>query len=864
MQDRSEHPTPAEIPGTIPRLQPDDKDRVPDFSLTRADDNMEDVGFTDLFELEEIQRLQDMFSDATGVASIITTIAGTPITKPSNFCRLCIEVIRKTETGRCNCFKSDAALGVHHPSGPIVQQCLSGGLWDGGASITVGGKHVANWLIGQVRNDAQDEERMLLYADEIGADREAFRKALAEVPVMSTERFEKTADLLFTLANELSERAFQNIRQARFIAERQQVEQELQRQNNILSSLLKNLQIGVFMVEAPSGKPLLANDVACELLGRGILSDARTQTLADIYQALKAPENTPYPVDEMPVTCGLRGEKSMVDDMVVVRPDGTKSHLEIHGSPVIDEHGNVLASLVSFSDITERKRAETALRESEQRLQLATKAGKIGVWDWDIVNNEIHWGDSMYSLYEVPKEDFDGAYEAWTRILHPDDRPFVMQEIQAALRGEREYAAEFRIVRPDGTIRIIKAESHLLRDENGSPVRMIGTNRDITDELDLQGQLNQSQKMESVGQLAGGVAHDFNNMLCVILGHTEMVMDQIAPDHPLFASLQEIRNAAEHSADLTRQLLAFARKQTVAPKVIDLNTTIGGMLKMLGRLIGEHIQLTFLPGNLLWPVNVDPSQIDQMLANLCVNARDAIANVGSLRIATVNCTVDAEACACLPEASPGDYVQLSVSDTGAGMDKETISHIFEPFFTTKETGKGTGLGLATVYGIVKQNNGFITVQSEPGEGTTISICLPRHVGTPAPARERGEEKPSARTHETILLVEDEEAILNLTKSILERNGFQVLAANTPDDAIRLAGEHRVDLLVTDVIMPAMNGRDLASHLQNLHPHLKCLFMSGYTADVISQHGVLEQGAFFIQKPFSLHDLLARVREALAG
>ena len=360
------------------------------------------------------------------------------------------------------------------------------------------------------------------------------------------------------------------------------------------------------------------------------------------------------------------------------------------------------------------------------------------------------------------------------------------------------------------------------------------------------------------------MAHDFNNMLCVILGHTEMALDQMSPDHPLFASLQEIRSAAEHSANLTRQLLAFARKQTVAPKVIDLNATIGGMLKMLGRLIGEHIQLTFLPGNGLWPVNVDPSQIDQMLANLCVNARDAIANVGRLSIETGNSIFDTDSCANYPEASPGDYVRLSVSDTGIGMSKETIAHMFEPFFTTKEIGKGTGLGLATVYGIVKQNHGFITVYSEPEVGTTITICLPRHAGTHGGAQKSGRGNSPVWGHETILLVEDEDAILTLTKSILERQGFQVLAARTPDEAIRLAGEHKADLLVTDVVMPAMNGRDLAKHLHKLHPHLKCLFMSGYTADVISKHGVLEQGAFFIQKPFSMHDLLAGVREALAG
>jgi two-component system cell cycle sensor histidine kinase/response regulator CckA len=382
----------------------------------------------------------------------------------------------------------------------------------------------------------------------------------------------------------------------------------------------------------------------------------------------------------------------------------------------------------------------------------------------------------------------------------------------------------------------------------------------------LEAQLLQAQKMESVGRLAGGVAHDFNNMLGVILGNVELAVETVDPaEESLRSNLEEIRKAAERSANLTRQLLAFARKQTVAPKVLDLNETVASMLKMLRRLVGEDVNLVWLPGTELYPVKMDPSQIDQILANLCVNARDAIGGVGKLTIATANSTLDDDYCVAHAEAVPGEYVNLVVNDNGCGMDKATQERLFEPFFTTKELGKGTGLGLATVYGIVKQNNGFIKVTSEPGKGARFEICLPRHVAAKTgPAHADPLTVPVARGHETILVVEDEPAILDMTKRMLARLGYTVLTASTPGEAIRVASAYAgvIHLLMTDVVMPEMNGRDLAKNLLTSFPSLKRLFMSGYTADVIAHQGVLDEGVHFIQKPFSKKDLAARVSEAL--
>ena len=382
----------------------------------------------------------------------------------------------------------------------------------------------------------------------------------------------------------------------------------------------------------------------------------------------------------------------------------------------------------------------------------------------------------------------------------------------------------------------------------------------------LQTQLQQAQKIEAVGQLAGGVAHDYNNALSVIIGFTEMTMDDMDPAGELYANLSEVLAAANRSADITRQLLAFARQQTISPRVLDLNTTIENMLKMLHRLIGEDINLKWLPGTDVWAIKIDPFQIDQILANLCINARDAIEGVGNVTIETKNLSFDENYCVAHQDFIAGDYVLLAVSDDGCGMTAETIEKIFEPFFTTKALHEGTGLGLATIYGIVKQNNGFINVYSEPGKGTTFKIYLTRHTGESVDTYTEGSLEIPLCRGETILLVEDDDALLQLGKRMLADIGYTVLPANSPGKALKLAEQHtgEISLLLTDVIMPEMNGRELSKHLQRLHPHLKILFTSGYTANVIAHRGVLDEDVCFISKPFLKKDLALKVREVLDG
>jgi len=382
----------------------------------------------------------------------------------------------------------------------------------------------------------------------------------------------------------------------------------------------------------------------------------------------------------------------------------------------------------------------------------------------------------------------------------------------------------------------------------------------------LENQLIQAQRMESVGRLAGGVAHDYNNMLSVIIGYTEMAMDSVPGNNLLQDYLKEILKAAQRSTEITRQLLAFARKQNISPKVICLNDTVESMLKMLRRLIGEDINLSWKPGAGSSAVFMDPSQIDQILANLVVNARDAIGGVGNITIETGSVYFDEEYCADHPGFVCGDFMLLVVSDDGCGMDKEILKNLFEPFFTTKALGKGTGLGLSMVYGIVKQNNGFINVYSEPEAGTTFRIYLPLHVGdTVEVGAHDSVQIPSGRG-ETILIVEDEVSILKLAQKILEAANYCVLTASGPTRALEIAKEQgsNIDLLITDVVMPELNGRDLANRIQVHCPNVKMMFMSGYTANVIAHHGILDTGVNFIQKPFSKKDILTNVRKVLDG
>jgi PAS domain S-box-containing protein len=510
------------------------------------------------------------------------------------------------------------------------------------------------------------------------------------------------------------------------------------------------------------------------------------------------------------------------------------------------------------------------LRESEAKYRLLVENQTDMVVKMDLEGRFLFVSPSYCRT--LGKNEKDLLDQKFSVFVHPEDRSRALEAVKALYAPTHTACVEHRALAKKGELWLSWLYTAVL-DKGGILTEIIGVGRDITAQKQgeaerekLQAQLTQARKMESIGRLAGGVAHDFNNMLTVILGYTQAALDETDPSDPLYTSLKEILNAAGRSTDITRQLLAFARKQTIAPQVMDLNRAVEGMLKMLRRLIGEDIDLVWKPGENLWPVMIDPSQIDQILANLSVNARDAISGVGRITIETGPATFDKAYCTEHTDFIPGDFVMMAVGDNGCGMDKETLDNLFEPFFTTKDQGKGTGLGLATVYGIVKQNNGFIHVCSEPGQHTVFRIYLPRHAGQAAGLpREKTGEIPMGRG-ETILIVEDEAVILELCKLMLERLGYTALTAATPGEALQLAetAGGGIHLLMTDVVMPEMNGRDLAKQLTALCPDIRLLFMSGYTANIIEHQGVLGKGMNFIQKPFSKNALAVKVHEALGG
>ena len=534
--------------------------------------------------------------------------------------------------------------------------------------------------------------------------------------------------------------------------------------------------------------------------------------------------------------------------------DGSNRFTQVTSIPYQDKSGEWLLAQVNV-DVTKRKKAEENLLETQRQIEFILGAAKTGL---DII-------DSQFNLRYVDPESIK-TFGPWTgrkcyNYYMGRDKPCPTCNAPEVLASKRVTVKEDKLFGEKDIYTHVTSIPY--QDKNGEWL-VAQVSVDVTEHKKLEVQLIQAQKMEAVGRLAGGIAHDFNNMLNAILGYAELAMGKLTPSHPLHRYVQGILNAAQHAADITRQLLAFARKQTIAPKVIDLNQSAENMLNMLRRLIGENIDLLWKPGKKPCLVKIDPSQIDQILTNLCVNARDAIADVGKVTIETENVVLDETFCARHQGAVAGEFVMLAVSDDGCGMDKEMLSGIFEPFFTTKKTEQNVGMGLAMVYGIVKQNNGFVSAYSEPDKGTTIKIYLPRQTDK-AEAIKAGSDAviPPSRG-ETVLLVEDELIVMQTSQMLLEKLGYQVLAASTPDQAMKLAKEHadRIHLLITDVIMPEMNGRELASKLHTLYPDIKILFTSGYTANVIAHRGVLDKDIHFIEKPFSMKALAVKIREVI--
>lgn len=523
-----------------------------------------------------------------------------------------------------------------------------------------------------------------------------------------------------------------------------------------------------------------------------------------------------------------------------------------------DELGDLSRTIAGMAE--KLKQSQTELRRSENRYRTLVENLSDGIWESDSENRINFVNEAACEILGLKAVEIIGT--RLSDLIRSGEGGDSDNELRHFSEEHLSFEKTAYYKNKQGQKVILEVTAQpVYKDNQFAGFR--GVIRDVSERKQLEQQLQQSQRMESVGRLAGGVAHDYNNMLSVIIGYAEMALDQVSPSQRIHTDLQEILAAAKRSMSITRQLLAFARKQEIVPQLLDINIIIDGMLKMLQRLIGENVSLEWVPCDNVWKIRMDPSQIDQILANLCVNARDAIPNVGNITISTENVTVTQSP---LPEDIafvPGEYVLLKVKDTGCGMDAGIVDNIFEPFFTTKGE-MGTGLGLATIYGIVKQNNGYVQVVSEPGRGSTFSIYIPRETENfmTLPG-EKMDEMPHGRG-ERILLVEDEASITQMVKGILKSLGYQVMATVSPNEALKIVKDsgQEYELLITDVVMPEMNGKELAQSLVSYCPDLKILYMSGYTADVIAYQGVLDTGINFIQKPFNKQDLARKVRAVL--
>ncbi|HXM37540.1 MAG TPA: PAS domain S-box protein [Gemmatimonadales bacterium] len=654
--------------------------------------------------------------------------------------------------------------------------------------------------------------------------------------------------------------------QMAMVIERKRIEDAWRQQSELLQQIVGNIPVMLVFLDE-QGRIRWGNDEWTRTLGYTVAEARERDIFAELY---------PDPADRRRVRDSIGAPSGQWTDFRT-RTKGGEVLDTIWANAPLTQGGWLGIGM----DISERKVVEQALRRGEERYRTFIAQSSEGVSRLEIdppvpVNvSDEEQVDRLYAGARIAEcNDAMARMYGYTEArelvgtqladLHDSADPANREQVRAFVRaGYRLSDSETRERARDGRPRVF-LNNVVGFVEDGHLVRVWGTQRDVTDQRHLEEQFRQSQKMEAVGQLAGGIAHDFNNLLTAILGNSQLLLRDLPPGDAKRGDVEEIRKASERAAALTRQLLAYSRRQMLQPEVLDLNLVVADMDRMLRRLIGEHIALVTVPAPDLGRVRADPNQIEQVIVNLAVNARDAMPNGGKLTIETSNVELDEAFTQAHLGAVAGRYAMVAVTDTGAGMDAGVRAHLFEPFFTTKEVGKGTGLGLATVYGIVKQSGGYISVYTEPGQGSSFKVYLPRIEAEPSAAAVGAAKAGPARGSETVLVVEDEAAVLKLSHRALEAQGYTVLAAADGADALRIVERHggTIDLLLTDVVMPGLSGRDLADQLQVRRPGIRVLYMSGYPGDAVVQHGTLPPGSAFLQKPFSPDTLARKVRDVL--
>ncbi len=594
-----------------------------------------------------------------------------------------------------------------------------------------------------------------------------------------------------------------------------------------------------------------------ELLGY----DRTTDPSFEAWARMLHDEDRPRVLEKFPALFASNAS-TWQDEYRYHRFDGRIGIIDDRGYLERDENGAPLRMIGVMRDVTEERAAEHALRESEERFRQIAETIQEVFWMCDLTTGQpMYVSPAFERISGHAPETITGPF-GFLEIIHPDDRKRVAEQLAVLVVGD-PFDEIYRVVRPDGSIAWVHDRATPIEDATGRPTRAVGITVDITEQRQLEEQLLLSQKLESIGRLAGGVAHDFNNLLTVVLGCTTFAIDRLPADSPLRSDLASVVDAAERATKLTSQLLTFARRRVISPTTVNLAELTHGIERLLRRAIGESIELEIHLDPTLGFIRADPGQIEQVLTNLTLNARDAMPNGGKLTIAARNTTIDANAAARGIELVPGEYVTLTVSDTGVGISPETRRHVFEPFFTTKDPGQGTGLGLATCYGIVRQAAGHISVESEPGYGTRFEILLPRIYEVPHSVEARAPISSNGGG-ETVLFVEDDHALRQVGTRMLSQHGYRVLSAGSGTEALSLVADHRgsIDLLVTDVVMPGMSGAELAARLLTARPDLRVLYTSGYAESVVVQHGVPHPGISLLVKPYVEATLLEKVRATI--
>lgn len=630
------------------------------------------------------------------------------------------------------------------------------------------------------------------------------------------------------------------------------IDAALSRQNDIV--MITEADI----LDAPDGPRIVyVNDAFERLTGY-----TRSEVIGRTPRLLQGPDSDRKQLER--IRNALRNRQPVRGEVLNYSKSGACYWLDIDITPLFDDSGHCTHFVAVERDVTERKQHEAAVRQAKDRFDLISRATNDVIWDWDLVANKVWWNESMTDVFGYPVRQLEPGPESWTNRIHPDDRERIAHSIHEVIDGSGElWSGEYRFARSDGKSAKVIDRGFVIRDDAGKAIRMVGSMLDITARQDMEQRLRESQKLEAVGHLTGGVAHDFNNLLTVIVGNSEMFTEMLT--EPRLRSMAEMTLfAALRGAELTSRLLAFARRQPLKPKPTDLNQRVESMKGLVRRTLPENIALEIVADPGLGITEIDAGELDTALLNLVVNARDAMQDGGKLTIETANAVLENDDSAHHFDVTPGEYVMICVSDTGSGMDRDTVSRAVEPFFTTKPMGKGSGLGLSMVYGFTKQSGGRIRIYSEPGEGTAVRLYFPRVLAALPPVVEAAAAVPLQGGTEHILIAEDDELVLRHLESQLGLLGYRVTAARSGAGALdRLQVHSDVDLLITDVVMPGgMNGRELADRVKTIRPRLKVLFTSGYTENTIVHHGRLDKGVDLLSKPYTRQELASKVRLVL--